>query len=124
MIMSAFALPKNTEDEKLKRKAAIQDATKHATMVPFRVMETALEAFGLVKAMVKDGNPNSVTDAGVGALAVRTCIRGAYLNVRINAAGLDDRDFAGSVIASGHRIIEKAEEEETEIIGIVDQKIG
>ena len=75
------------------RNAAIQDATKIAILVPFKVMETAYSGFGLIREMVEEGNPNSVTDAGVGALALRACIRGAFLNVRINASGLTDKDF-------------------------------
>ncbi len=123
-IMTAFSLPKNTEEEKKVRNIAVQEATKNAAMVPYRVMETAYMAFDLVKEMVKVGNPNSVTDAGVGALAIRTCIRGAYLNVRINVAGLDDRKFAGSLIASGLEIVTRAEAEEAEILALVDQKIS
>jgi glutamate formiminotransferase/formiminotetrahydrofolate cyclodeaminase len=123
MIMSAYSLPKSSPDEIQARALAVQEATKNATMVPFRVMETAFQAFELIKEMVKEGNPNSVTDAGVGALAVRTCIRGAYLNVRINAVGLDDRKFADSIVASGLEIVEKAELAESEILKSVDQKI-
>lgn len=123
-IMAAFSLPKNTEEEKKVRNMTVQEATKNAAMVPYRVMETAYMAFDLIKEMVKAGNPNSVTDAGVGALAIRTCIRGAYLNVRINVAGLDDRKFAGSLIASGLEIVNRAEAEEVEILALVDQKIS
>ena len=122
-IMSAFSLPGSTEEEKRFRNLAVQEATKNATMVPFRVMETAFRAFDLVKEMVKEGNPNSVTDAGVGALAIRACIRGAYLNVRINASGLDDKKFAGSLIAAGLEIEKKAEAEEAEILELVGNKI-
>ena len=91
--MEAFSLPKKSEEEKKSEKAAIQEATKNATLVPLKVMETAFSGFELIREMVEKGNPNSITDAGVGALALRSCIRGAFLNVKINASGLDDKDF-------------------------------
>jgi glutamate formiminotransferase / formiminotetrahydrofolate cyclodeaminase len=122
-IMSAFALPKNTDQEKAARKAAVQVATRNAIMVPFTVMETALSGFALVREMVEKGNPNSVTDAAVGALALRTCIRGAFLNVRINAASLDDKDFAKEIIGKGCDIDSKAILEENAILKIAEAQI-
>jgi len=123
-ILNALGLPKNTEDEKRIRKAAIQGATKYATMVPFRVMETAYSAFPLIKEMVSDGNPNSVTDAAVGAIAVRSCIRGAFLNVKINASGLEDREFVNDLINKGEVIERNSAVLEQEILKITENRIS
>jgi len=122
-IMAAFSLPKQSESEKKARKHAIQAATKNAILVPYKVMETAFSGFELIRAMVESGNPNSVTDAGVGALAIRSCIRGAYLNVRINAAGLDDKAFVTEIIEKGRNIEAKAIREEEDILKLVDAAI-
>src|SRR5665811_352066 len=100
-IMEAFALPKRSEEEKQLRNSVIQEATKNAIMVPFKVMETAFSGFELIKEMVEKGNPNSITDAGVGALAIRSCIKGAFLNIKINASGLHDKDFVNTVLTKG-----------------------
>ncbi|MBM3421114.1 MAG: glutamate formimidoyltransferase [Bacteroidetes bacterium] len=124
MILTAFALPKKSEEEKNFRASAIQEATKYATLVPFRVMETAFSAFEVVKAMVETGNPNSVTDAGVGALALRTCIRGAFLNVRINAGGIEDKPFAEDLIKRGMKIDEDSLIMEKEIMEILASRLG
>jgi glutamate formiminotransferase / formiminotetrahydrofolate cyclodeaminase len=122
-IMDAFGLPKKTEEEKLARKQAIENATKNAILVPFKAMETAYNAMDVIKAMAETGNPNSVTDAGVGALALRACVRGAFLNVKINAAGLEDKAFVEDIIRKGSQIDIKTEEFETEILQIVQSKI-
>jgi glutamate formiminotransferase/formiminotetrahydrofolate cyclodeaminase len=122
-ILEAFALPKKSEEEKQVRNVAIQGATKNATLVPFRVMETALSGFGLIREMVEKGNPNSITDAGVGALALRSCIRGAYLNVKINASGLNDKAFAKEIISRGCEIETKAIMEEEAILKLVESAI-
>ena len=84
--MDAFGLPKTTDEEKAARASAIQDATKYATEVPFITMQKAFESFAVIRAMAENGNPNSVTDAGVGALCARSAVIGAFLNVKINAA--------------------------------------
>ena len=123
-IMNAFGLPKATDAEKAARTAAIQEATRYATEVPFRVMEAALGSMEVIKAMAETGNPNSVSDAGVGALAARSAVMGAYLNVRINAAGLTDKAFAGDILAKGKAIQEKAQRLENEILAVVNEKIG
>jgi glutamate formiminotransferase/formiminotetrahydrofolate cyclodeaminase len=123
-ILGAFALPKKTDEEIEVRKAAIAEATKNACMVPFRMMEAALPAFELLREMAEKGNPNSVSDAAVGALALRSCIRGAFLNVRINAAGLDDREFVEDLLSRGKAIEEKAMKEEESILGIADRIMG
>jgi glutamate formiminotransferase/formiminotetrahydrofolate cyclodeaminase len=122
-ILEAYGLPKKSDEEKRSRNKAIQAATKNAIMVPFRVMETAFGGFDLIREMVEKGNHSSVTDAAVGALALRSCIRGAFLNVRINAAGLDDRVFAEEIIKKGYRIENKAVKKEEAIIKAVDSEI-
>jgi glutamate formiminotransferase/formiminotetrahydrofolate cyclodeaminase len=123
-VMDAFGLPKTTDEEKAERIAAIQDATKFATEVPLRTMQRSFDAFEIIKAMAEDGNPNSVSDAGVGALCARSAVMGAFLNVKINAAGLKDRSYADNVLAEGAEIVSKAIALETEIMAIVDRKIA
>ena len=122
-IMSAFGLPKSNEEEKKLRKEAIENATKYAIEVPFEVMELALESMHILEKMTEIGNPNSVTDAAVGGLCARTAIMGAYLNVKINAAGLDDKAFGEEIISKGHVIVEKANEIEQRILSIAEEKI-
>ena len=122
-IMDAFSLPKATDDEKKSRKKAIQDATKYAIEVPFRVMQLTYESFEVIKAMAEIGNPNSASDAGVGALCARTAVYGAYLNVKINASGMDDKAFAEEKIRSGKELLEKSLQLEKEILAIVEGKI-
>jgi glutamate formiminotransferase/formiminotetrahydrofolate cyclodeaminase len=123
-IMDAFGLPKGTEEEKAARTAAIQEATKYATEVPFRTMERVFDSFELIKAMAEIGNPNSVTDAGVGALCARSAVMGAYLNVKINASGLKDKAYVENILAKGAAIEAKAKELEAEIMDIVNTKIN
>ena len=115
-IMEAYSLPKKTEEEIRIRKSAVQEATRNATLIPLKVMETAFPAFSLIGEMVENGNPNSVTDAAVGALALRSCIRGAFLNVRINASGLDDREFVREILEKGQSIETDAAREEESIL--------
>ncbi len=123
-IMAAFDLPKGNDQEKQKRKQAIQEATKFAIEIPFKVMQTTFSTLEIIKAMAEGGNPNSVSDAGVGALCARSAIMGAYLNVKINAAGLDDRTFAEQVLKEGNVIQQKTLALEQEILDIVNRKIG
>lgn len=122
-VMDAFGLPKGTDEEKAARSAAIQEATKYAAEVPFRTMQRAFDAFEVIKAMAENGNPNSVTDAGVGALCARSAVIGAFLNVKINAAGLKDKDFAEEILRQGAEIERKAVSLEGEIMEIVNSKI-
>ena len=102
---------------------AIQEATNNAILIPFKVMETAFSGFSLIKEMVENGNPNSITDAGVGALALGACVKGAFLNVKINASGLNDKDFVKSIIAKGEDLETKTIAAEGEILKIINKKI-
>lgn len=122
-IKAAMGLPKGTDSEKEQRAAAIEVATLYASQVPLKTARAAAEAFPLLRAMASDGNPASVTDAGVGALAARAAVRGAALNVRINAAGLADRAAADELIASARALEAEAAAAEEEILRVVDSKI-
>ncbi len=122
-IMAVFSMPKSTDEEKAARAAALEAATLYATQVPLRTVKTAYEAFPLVRAMAETGNPNSVTDAGVGALAIRSAIVGAALNVKINAAGLKDRATADQLVGEAEALVVAAGREEAEILAIVESKI-
>jgi glutamate formiminotransferase/formiminotetrahydrofolate cyclodeaminase len=122
-IMSAYSLPKSTEEEKEQRIKAIQDATKYAIEVPFKVMQLAYQSMEVIKAMAEIGNPNSVSDAGVGALCARTAVMGAFMNVRINASALNDKEFVNDILTKGKEIQEKAQALEAEILKIVETKI-
>jgi glutamate formiminotransferase len=122
-IMDTFKLPKKTEQEAAFRKEAIEEATKKAILVPFEVMKLSFSAFGLIKKMVEVGNPNSVSDAGVGALSVRSAIMGAWLNVRINASGIKDDVFLNKVLKEGEEIVQNTQIMEKEILMLVDSKI-
>lgn len=122
-IMDAFGLPKNTDQEKADRTSAIQAATKYAIEIPFKVMKKSFETMEIIKAMAETGNPNSVTDAGVGALASRSAVMGAYLNVKINASGLKDKAYVDQVLAEGAEIERKAQQMEEEILVLVNTKI-
>ncbi len=123
-IMAVFAMPKSTDEERAARSAALQEATLYATEVPLRTMRAALAVFPIVRAMAEEGNPNSVSDAGVGALAARSAVFGARLNVRINAAGLKDRAKADVLVAEADAIAAEAERLEREVLEIVERKIG
>jgi glutamate formimidoyltransferase len=123
-IMEAFGLPKKTDEDKRLRSEAIQAATLFATQVPLQTMQAAFGAFELCQAMAEFGNPNSVSDAGVGALAARAAVLGAGLNVKINAASLKDRETADKMIAEAEQLIAEAQKKEAEIIGIVERKIN
>lgn len=122
-IMEVFAMPKSTPEEKIARSEALQEATLYATQVPLKTMETASAIFPLLKVMVEEGNPNSISDAGVGALAARSAVLGAYLNVKINAAGLKNKDLAGKLLSQAQTIAENAEIKEREIINLINEKL-
>jgi glutamate formiminotransferase/formiminotetrahydrofolate cyclodeaminase len=122
-IMNAFGLPKTTEEEKSARTAAIQEATKNAMLVPYRVIEQAHQAMPLAKLMAEIGNPNSVSDAGVGALALRSAAIGAFLNVKINAGGLNDEEFKNTLLSKANQLVEEVKAMESEVLTIVAGKI-
>lgn len=122
-IMSAFGMPKGTEEEKRLRSEAIQQATLFAARVPLETMKASLKVFDLCREMVDKGNPNSVSDAGVGALAARSAVIGAGMNVKINASSLKDREMAQSLITEANAIIAEAMAAEEEIIRKVEEKI-
>jgi glutamate formiminotransferase / formiminotetrahydrofolate cyclodeaminase len=122
-IMDAFALPKNTDDDKAARSQAIQDATLFATQVPMTTMQKAFDGFAICKAMAEIGNPNSVSDAGVGALSIRSAIYGAYLNVKINASGLKDKTTAQQYIDDATALLHQAFDQEKTILAIVESKL-
>ncbi len=122
-IMDVFAMPKSTDEEKAARSQALQAATLYATQVPLRTMKAACGVFDLVQAMAAEGNPNSVSDAGVGALAARSAVLGACLNVKINAAGLKDRAAADALVAEAEALAVEARRREEEVIAIVESKI-
>ena len=122
-IMDVFGMPKGTDEEKAARAGAMEAATLYATQVPLRTMKAAFKAFEVVRAMAEEGNPNSVTDAGVGALAARSAVMGACLNVKINAAGLKDRATADALVKEAEEIQAEAQKVEAEILAIVESKI-
>jgi len=123
-IMEAFALPKGSDEEKIVRDQAIQDATRYAIEIPFKVMQTAFESLTVIKTMAETGNPNSVTDAGVAALCARSAVIGAFMNVKINASGYKDKGFVEEILAKGEEIERKAVALEAEIIEVVNGKIA
>lgn len=122
-IMAVFAMPKGTPEEKAARAEAMEAATLYATQVPLRTMKAAMKAMPVVKAMAEKGNPASASDAGVGALAARAAVRGADMNVRINAAGLKNREIAESLIKEAAELVKQAEKEENEILAFVNANI-
>ena len=123
-IIEAFGLPKNSKRRKNTETKLFRNATRNAILVPFKVMETAFSGFELIREMVEKGNPNSVTDAGVGALALSSCIRGAFLNVKVNASALKDKVFVKEIFSKGSDIEKKAMMEEETILKIVESAIS
>ncbi|MGB1207186.1 MAG: glutamate formimidoyltransferase [Chitinophagales bacterium] len=123
-IIDAVRLPKKTETEQVARAKAMTEATKYAIEVPLRVMRTALDSMVVMEAMAKIGNPNSASDAGVGAACARTAVLGAYLNVKINLGGFDDAEFAEAALKKADNILKRAIKKEKEILAIVTDKIA
>ncbi|MCF8379119.1 MAG: glutamate formimidoyltransferase [Bacteroidales bacterium] len=122
-IMDAFGLSKNSDEDIKVRNKAIQEATRYAIEVPFKVMELCYQSMEVAKAMAEFGNPNSVSDAGVGAIAALAGVKGAYLNVKINTADLEDKEFVKDIVAKGKALQEKAAGLQKDILDIVDQKM-
>jgi len=123
-IMEGFSLPKSTDQEKTARDKAIQEATKFAIEIPFKVMQLSHDSLQVIKAMAETGNPNSVTDAGVAALCARTAVSGAFMNVKINAPGYKDKTYTAGIIKRGEELEKQAIAIENEIIAIVNSKIA
>ena len=123
-IMAVFGMPKGTDAEKAARAEAMEKATLYATEVPLKTMKASFRAFEVAGEMAEKGNPNSVSDAGVGALAARAAVQGAFLNVKINAAGLKDRAKAEALVAEAQKIAAAADAEERRILEIVNGKIN
>ncbi len=123
-IMDAFGMPKKTAEEIEARKHAIEQASKYAIEIPFRVMKVALSSLDVIEAMAKIGNPNSVSDAGVGALCARSAVLGAYLNVQINAPGVDDKAYVDDKIKQGEAMVADVIRRESEVLGLVHDIIG
>ncbi|MBP5663613.1 MAG: glutamate formimidoyltransferase [Bacteroidales bacterium] len=124
LIMEAFGMPKGNDAEKAARKQAIQDATKYAIEVPYKTIQRSFDVFELCAAMIEKGNPNSVTDAGVGVLCARAAVMGAYLNVKINASSLEDKAFAEEMVSKAQAYVVKAKELETALMAKVEEVIG
>lgn len=122
-VMQALALPRSTGEEQRVRADALQAANLGALEIPWQVMQVATEGWELIAAMARDGNPASASDAGVGALALRAAIRGAWLNVRTNATGIEDKRAIAGILADGARLEAEAAAREGEILGIVDTKM-
>ena len=123
-IMAAIGMPKSTDQEKQARAEALEAATLYATEVPLRTMRTAFDTFWLLERMASEGNPASVSDAGVGAIAAEAAVAGAYLNVKINAAGLADRAAADRILAQAADIAAQAGRRRADIVAIADEVIA
>lgn len=123
-IMNGFAMPKGTDEEKKARTEAIEEATRYACEIPFRVMEVSCSSLDMLQLMVEKGNPNSITDAGVGVLCVKTAVRGAYFNVMINAQGLKDKAFADDIKARAKKVLDVTNSRSEEILEKVESVIG
>ena len=123
-IIEAFRMPQNNEEEAALRATAIQNATKNAILTPFRVMEKALESMEIMRIMAEKGNPNSISDAGVGALCARTAVLGAFMNVKINCKDCEDKPWAAKIVEEGEEIARQAIKAEQEIVEIVEESIS
>jgi glutamate formiminotransferase/formiminotetrahydrofolate cyclodeaminase len=123
-IMDAFGLPKKTDEEKAARTNAIQEATKYAIEIPYRTLCKSFEVFEICQAMVESGNPNSVTDAGVGILCARAACYGAFMNMKINASSLKDKAFVDDIIGKGQELIDKADSIEKEYTARILKQIS
>ena len=123
-LMGAMRMPKSSPEQIEERDAAMEAATLYAGEVPLRTMKTAVKAFPLLRRMAEEGNPNSVSDAGVGALAARSAVLGAQLNVKINASGLKNRDDASRLLAEAEAVAADAIKAEEDILNIVNGKIN
>ena len=123
-IMDAYGMPKSSDSQKASRSAAIQEATKHAIEIPMQVAEIAYEAMDVAEAMAQIGNPNSITDSGVGAMCLRSAVMGAVLNARVNAGDLEDSEYVDKVLARCEELVSNSQKKEAEILARVDEVLG
>lgn len=123
-IMEAMKLPKATPEEIEMRKAEIEKANKYACEVPFMVMQVSAETLELLKFVSEHGNPNAISDAGVGTLCTQTAVKGAYYNIRVNAPGIKDQDFIASMLNRADELMTKVTNESNEILSVVEKKLG
>lgn len=122
-IIAGFRMPKTNEEEVTARKNAIENATKYATEIPLKVMQTSLNSMEVMLEMAENGLQNSLSDAGVGMLCARTAVIGAYYNVRINAKDIKDKTFAENILKNAKSIFEKALELENKMMALMDSKL-
>tara|TARA_B100001564_G_scaffold7221_1_gene6148 strand:+ start:68914 stop:70602 length:1689 start_codon:yes stop_codon:yes gene_type:complete len=122
-IMNALKLPQGSENEKTKRLEAIQSATKRAIQIPFEVIETSFKCFDLIRKMIEIGNPNAITDVGVAALCAKTAVVGAYLNLKINCQGLDDKHYANDILEKAENYVNDASIQESDILKIIKRRL-
>ena len=122
-IIDGFRMPKDTDEEKIVRAEAIENATKYATEVPFNVMETAFQSMEVMQAMMQKGLPSSLSDGGVGILCAKAAVTGAYFNVKINAKDIKDRSFAENILNKGEDIYQKTIKIEQETIDFINSKM-
>jgi glutamate formiminotransferase/formiminotetrahydrofolate cyclodeaminase len=122
-IIDGFRMPKGTDEEKALRAEAIEVATKYATEIPFKVMETAYNSMEVAQAMLTDGMESSLSDSAVGILCAKTAVTGAYFNVKINAKDIKDRVFAEDLLKRGEDIYQKTVTIEKETIALIDSKM-
>lgn len=122
-IMAAFGLPKDTDEQKSARKTAIQYASKYATEVPFRTLQVAVESIPLIQAMIEKGNPNSLSDAGVGAACLLTAMQGAWMNVLINAQGLEDKAWATDITQRAEQLIQEGRSACNAMVSEVEKRL-
>jgi glutamate formiminotransferase / formiminotetrahydrofolate cyclodeaminase len=122
-IMAAFGLPKDTDEQKSARKTAIQYASKYATEVPFRTLQVAVESIPLIQAMIEKGNPNSLSDAGVGAACLLTAMQGAWMNVLINAQGLEDKVWATDITQRAEQLIQEGRSACNAMVAEVEKRL-
>lgn len=123
-IMNAFGLPKSTDEEKKQRTAAVEAATKNACEVPYRVMQTAYVSLDMLEAMIEKGNPNSVTDAGVGVLCAKAAVHGACFNVLVNAKGLKDAEYAARISADAQKLLKATQSKTDELVARVEKALA
>jgi glutamate formiminotransferase/formiminotetrahydrofolate cyclodeaminase len=122
-LMSALTMPKDTDAERQARTEAVRQATRGAMEIPLKVMTLASESMAIMKELAENGNPNSVSDAGVAAICADAAVRGAFLNVRINAASYYDKNYVKEVMERGQKLVQEAGDKEREILKLADARI-